>query len=409
MKITKVVLHNYRGFSHEEFEFTDGLNTIVGKSDAGKSALLKGIDFVLSNNQKGNVISNWVLNEKGKIQRGESCWVEIYTSDGHVVRRERTPSNNIYIIDDKPPIKNFSQGVPEDVQKIFNMGEINLQTQFETHFMLNDKPSEVAKTLNKMVNLEVIDEAISNASKILRKIKKQKDASDDNIKKYEGGVAKFDFLEDMERDVEELAELQRVFDQFGLDRVRLEEISKNIKYLGSKKETVMTMTDNSNIVNDILNLYTSVERLDKKGNLLYTLANSIREDEKTLEDLNDIIENNKLANELLDLMQSLDGSNKLYNKVADCADEIEHLETELKGTSDFGKYEKDAENIVSLFEDLSTIKKQRSSISNTKVSIIELEKELEKVDHIIIDNFAKIKGETCPACGQIIKKLEEEH
>jgi hypothetical protein len=85
-------------------------------------------------------------------------------SAGYVERR-REGSVNSYIIDDEV-FEAFKAEVPEEVRSVTGMGMINFQGQHDRFFLLQDSPGEVARKLNEIVGLSVIDEAIKKVNQL---------------------------------------------------------------------------------------------------------------------------------------------------------------------------------------------------------------------------------------------------
>jgi len=114
--------------SHKDtmIPFSPGVNDLIGDSDTGKSAVMKALDWCIFNNPSGDeYVSWWAGKEPTSVEIG---------IDGRKVIRKRTKSSNTYQIDKEEPYHAFGQGVPEDVQKIFNIQSINIHRQPDAHF-----------------------------------------------------------------------------------------------------------------------------------------------------------------------------------------------------------------------------------------------------------------------------------
>jgi len=107
-------------------------------------------------------IERWVHGQdpKGTIS------IALETTDNHNVIWEG-PNPQRYIVDGEA-LTGFGQSVPSRVSEILNLGEINIQFQHDRPYLLFDSPGEVARTLNRVVNLDVIDTALSNAAALQR-------------------------------------------------------------------------------------------------------------------------------------------------------------------------------------------------------------------------------------------------
>ena len=187
--INKVILNNFQSHSKSELEFVQGVNVIIGKSDSGKSAIMRAIRWIIKNRPLGNSFITKGTNESR---------VELET-DQHVIERFRNKKNNHYTLVEKEDIegeyfqiyKAASGGVPEPVEEVLNFGDINLQGQIDQPFLLFNSPGEVASYFNSIVDLSKSDTMISNIDR------KRKDA-----------IKKADFY------FEEMAEKKKELDGF---------------------------------------------------------------------------------------------------------------------------------------------------------------------------------------------------
>jgi len=71
---------------------------------------------------------------------------------------------------------NFGQTVPEEVQAVLEIGDINVQGQLDQHFLITSSGGDVARTINKITKLENVDKwtselttNINTTSKIIKR------------------------------------------------------------------------------------------------------------------------------------------------------------------------------------------------------------------------------------------------
>jgi exonuclease SbcC len=408
MKIKRITLHNYRGYKHQDIHFVDGLNTLVGSGDAGKSAVVKACKFVLENDQTGNIIANDILDAKGKIKKGESCWVEIETYDGDVVRREKTRTENFYQINDKEPIKNLPRtGVPDDIASIFNMNEINIQGQFDSHFMLSDNASTVAKTLNKVANLEVIDTSVANIKSLSRKAKKDKDASDANLEKYTTEMAKFDFVDKLEEEVNEAFHLEKEKDLLFYKGYELSKIKNTIDELSQELVTIEEITTHASLVESIVEITNSLERVVEKHNKVDALKQRITNFKGDLHYTSEILEHQDLADNVLSMLKTKSNLVNKFNTLVSCAEAIDECEDKLKTL----KIDNDVVATIDLIEELDAKIISKQKMSDRLITIADdidkYREELSDVEKSIAVLSESIVGVDCPYCGQPMKSLED--
>jgi chromosome segregation ATPase len=202
MYIKQATIINFQSHKKTVFNFHNGVNAIIGESDKGKSAILRGLGWLIRNHSKDRGFrSKW----------GGKTDVEAVFSDGKVVSRVQDKHNAYYLYDTTESIdeeyKAFKTDIPEDIVNALNMGDINIQSQFDPPFLLADSGGDVAKLLNKIANLTDIDDSISN-------IRKEVLANSAEIRKYEEQIAElttqeesFKYLTAMELEVEQYEKL----------------------------------------------------------------------------------------------------------------------------------------------------------------------------------------------------------
>lgn len=410
MKIKKVILDNYRGYKHQEFNFTDGLNTLVGSGNSGKSAALKAILFVLRNEQSGNIESDWIMEDKKKIKKGETCCVEIHTDKGDIVKRVKSRTENFYQINDNAPIKNLPRtGTPSDITALFNINDINIQLQLDSHYMLSETASQVSKTLNRMMGLEIIDESVSNVKTLMRRTKKVYEASNDNTKKYEQELSKFNFLEDMGKDVEALDSIKTDKDVASKKFDQLSLIKSNIESYTDDLTEIKTVILHKTKVGGILEDYDEVKDLQDDIAELKFIQTSITTIQNDLSTINDIIQHKDLVKDCIELLNQESAKQKTYDRLADIEDSIKGLKKEIR-ISDRIIANKDLCNdLTTSYTNLSTIKNKIVIVRGLKDSIHNLQNDIESYTKEIVEAKDSIKGQACPVCGQMITDLKEAH
>ena len=161
--IKSIHLKNWQSWESETIDFSDGLNVLLGISDSGKSALIRAIQWVVLCKNPGSANSF--------IRDGEtSCMVGI-DFDGFTVTRFGG-SDRRYVLykstDDWQEFKAFKTSVPEPIQEAINMDFINFQSQHDTSFLFSSTSGEVAKLLNEIVDLDVIDHATANINSTIK-------------------------------------------------------------------------------------------------------------------------------------------------------------------------------------------------------------------------------------------------
>ena len=201
--IKKIAGKNFQGYEEFQIEFHPGVNVIIGKSDAGKTAAFNLLDWIRTNGPLG---------EDFRSEWGGTTEGEIWTTDGQRIKRVKSDTINSYQINDEKPLKAFGQNPPDAVLEILALDEINIQTQNETPFLLGKpfwSPGEVAKTLNKAASLEDIDVSTSNLTKGYRKAAQGIESTKNKLEDHKQELEKYKDLPELEKLISELERLEQ--------------------------------------------------------------------------------------------------------------------------------------------------------------------------------------------------------
>lgn len=169
--LERIYIQNFQAHTKTKVEFSEGVTTIIGQSDIGKSAILRALRWLCLNSPQGSAFIT--DGEKG-------CAVKLVV-DGQTITRKRTQNDNVYAINDQV-YKAFGQGVPQAVQDLLAVTDLNFQQQHDAPFWLSLSPGEVSRQLNEIVDLGIIDKALTFATKRVRDTRKELQICEQRLK-----------------------------------------------------------------------------------------------------------------------------------------------------------------------------------------------------------------------------------
>ena len=196
--IKSIQLSNFQSHKDSQLEFSDGVNVIVGRSDSGKTAKLRALNWIVSNRPSGDAFrSSW----------GGDTIVSIDLEDGQIIARKKSSKDNFYRLNGHT-FKAFGQDVPEEIRKILNLESINTQFQLDAPFLLSESSAEVARYLNRITKLDVIDRTTSNILSKSRGTARSIDLEKTNVSRIEEELKTWDYLPTAEEKLTELETLE---------------------------------------------------------------------------------------------------------------------------------------------------------------------------------------------------------
>jgi len=173
MKFISLHLVNYQAHKDTTVKFTDGLNTIIGETDVGKSSILRALRKLVRDLPAG----------KDFINRDASTMtlsLEFIAEDGtsHTLTRQITQSKNLYFLDDAE-YGGFGREIPEEIQRVLEMSIIELENgdkidlyfsdQHDPPFMISRGSAGTrSKLIGRLVGLHLLDRGIVAVNRDIR-------------------------------------------------------------------------------------------------------------------------------------------------------------------------------------------------------------------------------------------------
>lgn len=347
--IKKIILQNIQSHKYSELELDKGINVIIGSSNNGKSAILRGVYWTKYNRPLGidTLLSHWAYDNRGN--QKDEMFVTLENESG-IVTRKRTKNDNQYIVNDKI-LNVVKSDIPEEVSSTLRLSDTNIQKQLDSPFLLSNTSGEVAKYFNKVVRLDIIDRVLTNAESKRRKNKNDIETVSEDIEFLENKVKDFDWLEDVEKLIIKYDSVKSKCDNIHDKAEKLSEEISRYNQAKKKIDYFETVDSEKKIIDEIENVQNKIVNIKDR---IRNTSNSI-EKYKNCKMYPDFSEQKKIIGKLLN-----------YNP--DVKSRIENIEE-------------------SIFE----WKKHNASIDLSQGQIKTLKEQLPDI---------------CPICGNVMKKEE---
>jgi DNA repair ATPase RecN len=199
--LERLRVRNFQNHEDLRIVFDPLITTIVGSSDAGKSAAIRAVRWLMQNRPRGDEFLRVGSDEVS---------VMLWLDDGRKIERARSKKTNVYRLDGQDLVAMGTE-VPQDIAALLNIDDGNFQGQHDGPFWLFDSPPTVSRNLNAIIDLGDIDAAMDKAAQLQRQANADAKAAADRLK-----IAT--------NDVEALADVGTMADQFG----QLEEMRSDL-------------------------------------------------------------------------------------------------------------------------------------------------------------------------------------
>src|SRR3990172_11441285 len=315
--IKSLTIENYQSHKKSELSFSPGINIISGSSNNGKTSLLRGLNWVITNRPQGIAFKSTFSDKK------ETCKVSLIINDTEIVR-ERSNSINSYQVGSSL-FTTIGNDVPSEISSAINISDINCASQFERHFLLMDSPGEVGRTINKVVKLDDIDALISNISSKITSTNKELEIKKQDLDKLNASLEKFKDFCVIENLVKQIIEYDskvktienrvKLLSYIVTEGVRVEAIITSIenKYDGFEEEIKsleqlwLDYNTNSALISDLKKIATNIKELDSRIEASEAILNHGVALTKVEENVIKYLATSTVLNKINNLKQEWDG------------------------------------------------------------------------------------------------------
>ena len=257
---------NFQSWKDITLDLDPGVNAIVGPSDCGKTVAFRLLNWIFNNRPGGNEFHSWAGGDPyGAVDLG---------NDG-IVTRSRRANENIYTLNDQE-FKAFGTNVPEPIQKALNISDINFQFQLDDPFLFGETPGNIARKLNEVVDLAVIDKALFNINQRYRQEVNQLKNAEDKKAELVDELEEYSWLPEAE---ESLIELERLDSSIIYNKQQAVALEINVKEIYHIEKEIDQISSGpisaDDEVRNLIDLDNKIEKNTKRADTLDNLISEI--------------------------------------------------------------------------------------------------------------------------------------
>jgi DNA repair exonuclease SbcCD ATPase subunit len=211
-----------------------------------------------------------------------------FDDEGYVVRQRRGTALNGY---DTPAgtLAAMRTDVPDEVKQITGLDVINIQTQGDPYFMLNSTPGQVAKELNRLVGLDIIDNTLGRLNRIENEAGGKAKITKEYLDSEEEELDGLSFVDDLETRIVEIETLWGEYNKLLAKKGALSDSIEKIKELDSDIKNTNEWLTIKDPYNELMELVGKRRSLLKDHTQLKKLLSDYREIEKSWQNADSLI------------------------------------------------------------------------------------------------------------------------
>lgn len=411
-KIKEVILIDFCSHKETRIVINEGITTIVGESDQGKSVIPKGLNFALNNEL---FIKNYItVGTKGPAE------VTVIFVDDTFVRRTKSKTLNKYEIGFYDDSKNeivtesltsFGKEIPDKIKSFVNSRTIeldkdysmnlNFSHQMDMPFLFNpkqDKESIKAKLINTIADIQEFDIALQSANRKIKNLNLDVKSYDKNIKEKQEELEQYSVV-DKKKEI--LDKIKEKIDKIEANEKLLKEIvdtRNELDVIDTEIEALSEIVSNKSEITKMEEILSKIESNLTKEVVLNNTLNEIISINKEIKLIDDeIIKCNNVmkCKVTIDLMESkIDKALMLADKVSikeerlelitECTKEVKRLDNEIAEVQLVLSQKHIVDRQYEIIETLITKNDLLTRKETTLVEIQGVNKEIKHIDEEIV-------------------------
>lgn len=198
MPLTRLLISDFQCHETLKVDLDEGVTVFVGRSDVGKSAVLRGLRWAFLNQPSGEGVRRFG-STKTRVGVG---------LDGHRLVRQRTKSENYFKLDGSRYDAVGLGKVPDPIRDVVNVDPvINFQGQLDSPFLFGLTGGGIAEQLNSIVDLSNIDRLMAWVGKKARKCKSEVGVLTEQAERLQAKVDELDWVRECKASYEDVSTL----------------------------------------------------------------------------------------------------------------------------------------------------------------------------------------------------------
>lgn len=265
--LSRMKIEGFQAHDSLDVTFDPLITTIVGPSDVGKSSILRALRWCSLNKPRGD----------GFIRNGFKRMKVRIKMDDATVRRERGGNENVYALGSQE-YRAFSNDVPPAIQQQLNLSDINFSSQHDMPFWFDLSPPEVARQLNKIVDLNLIDEVAVKIAQLIRSVRAEANVVEKRIAEAEAEFQSLSYVPEVDADLTVVEEQEEQHQKLS-GRLRL--LDELIEDLSSTEKAIEQGGCQVERASEVMGLGEKAQSIETRASRLVQLIDRIRETEQS--------------------------------------------------------------------------------------------------------------------------------
>jgi exonuclease SbcC len=353
--ISALKITNFQSHKKSIISFGPHVNVIIGRSDSGKTAIIRALRWLIQNRPTGFSFKSDFSDPD------DSTEVELTFSDGTRIGRGKTTNDNFYWLDDEV-WESFGVDVPDRIKQILNFGPYNIQYQMDRPFLLAETPGNAAQIINKALNLNIIDDIFTKLNRQSYDLKATIKNVTMELEQISGKLSQYEYL-------------PKLADMVNHMQVILADLTHTVNELDSLKGMVSDLQE-------VLKQYHRFDGLHLANELMVNI----------FKDHSDLVSSSEQMKEIKEILTKINIYKVEQERLNEVVKVTPILATTEKLNGEYGLLVEKMEKLGSIVNDINSTMMKRDKLMS--------------IYNEMVEKYLQMVPNECPLCGAIITQKE---
>lgn len=185
--IKSLHLKGLQSHTDSTVEFAPGVNVILGETNAGKTAVIRALQWIFQNRPLGTGLTQ---------KDAKECLAEVTTDRGTASRIRRRGFNG-YVVNEVE-YKEIGSSVPDELTPVLDLRDVSLQEQLQPHFLITQPAGYISRYVGELLGLNSTDQVASSIKSGLTAIRSESTRLAESLEAMEVEKASYESLDEVD-------------------------------------------------------------------------------------------------------------------------------------------------------------------------------------------------------------------
>ncbi|WP_461246469.1 AAA family ATPase [Treponema sp. R6D11] len=243
----KLILENFQSHRNTEIPF-EHFTVLMGISNSGKSAIIRGLQWLVFNRPTGNSFINTTQMKNGKLEG--YCKVVLELDELTKIVRYKDAKENCYRIYKGKKVTSYEAiktDVPEEVYKLLPLNQLNFQSQRDVDFLISLSDGESSRYIRQLCGLERLTDILKMAKTTIREVESLKKNTANDLQRCTDHLNNFRGFDKLHKKIENLEQGENKQGDRIAEITQLQKLERNINECKERLKIFIGFDDLENL------------------------------------------------------------------------------------------------------------------------------------------------------------------